>query len=474
VPPPPPTHEGKERGWEGLATFLFGPDWFSIPLEGEDAAIGVSSSHASERGGTGGCEGGKSLQTNNAKSFSTATLKAPGGKGLIPNPQNSSSNNNTNVATPKVGKGKQLSNMIGFDKTVSFSLDHQHPTGGNGTDAVVPGIDGGPSNDVSSVGWNAPYLNDIPPFPLVTNPEDVANPHRLSGTKIPLSMHCLATETEACRETPSSTKLRKASGDDTDTKLARRDEAVQNAMRRALRIPDDVYSTIDVVWGSIRNADDLSNKTKTGVDSKMTPIADASKVECATSSLSQNSSDPNASDSIRMPPYVPNFFPPFPTDHFSDMANDKLATSMATSAVMINVLSRMHKRAKRKSSDIAPDGTKQGVLDRDALRRSVISLSRAVGPTYWGSVDVYDDVGYDKKRKGDMMKGSKVSNSGKLDVFVAPGEGKGSSSAAKKFGPDASQQILPLGRASGSRVRTLPFRFEYTHPFPLLIKSELP
>lgn len=171
-----------------------------------------------------------------------------------------------------------------------------------------------------------------------------------------------------------------------------------------------------------------------------------------------------------MRPYVPNFFPPFPTDHFSDVANDKLAASVATSAVMGNVLSRMHKRGKRKSSDIAPDGNKQGVSDRDAVRRSVIDLGRAVGPTYWGSVDV-NDAGYDVKGMCAKLDRSKVSNPGKLEVFVAPGEGKGSSSAAKKSGPDASQQILPLGRASGSRVRSL---FIQTLSFSIIYSSLSP
>ncbi|KAL3817650.1 hypothetical protein ACHAXA_001995 [Cyclostephanos tholiformis] len=453
-------YEGKEWGWEGLASFLFGPDWFSIPLEGEDdrihdAASGESSPHASEEG-TGQCE--KSLQTN-AKSFPHASMKVPGGKNLIPKLQNSATSNSNNAA-PKVGKGKQLSNMIGYQKSVSFTLDHQHTVRENGVD-TSPSNHGGPSNEVSSIGWRAPYLNAIPPFPLVTNPEDVANPHRLSGTKIPQSMHNLATEMEACRETPLSTKLRKGSADSPDGKLARmRDEVSQKAMRIALRIPDDVYSTIGTVWGSIRNGDDMSNKKKTGIggdvkpppDLKtMPPVATASKVKFDAASSKQHSSDPSASTSVRMPPYVPKFLPPFPTDHFSDMANDKLAASMATSAVMSNVLSRMHKREKRKSSDIAPDGVKKDISDRDVVRRSVIRLGRSVGPTYWGSIQLNDDAEDDEK-KVVTTEGSSISNSGKLDVFVAPGGGKSSSSVAKKSGLDASQQIMPLGRASGSRI----------------------
>ena len=355
--------------------------------------------------------------------------------------------------------------MIGIEKAVSFNLDRQHSAGGDGImDAAFSGNDGGPSNEVSSGGWHAPYLDAVAPFPLLTSAEAIANPHRLSGTKIPLSMHNLATEADACRETPSSTIARRGGADEPDSKLARlRDEVAEKAMRAALRIPDDVYSTIGTVWGSIRNGDDSSNKKKTGIDgdgkpradSKMTPPANnSSNVRFDVASTKQHPSEPNASASVRRPPYVPNFLPPFPTDHYSNMANDNLAASMATSAVMGNVLSRLHNREKRKSSEIASgDGVKKGVSDRDAVRRSVIGLGKSAGTTYWGSLRL-DDAASNDGKGGAPTAGWNISNDGKLDVTVAPGDGRGSSSAAKKSGPDAGQ-VLPLGRASGSRVRML-------------------
>jgi hypothetical protein len=457
--------EGQERGWEGLASFLFGPDWFSIPLEGDDDArvAGGGSSHAPV-----GNEGGKSSLQTNGKTFSPAPLKAPGGKTLLPNRPNPATN--SIIAAPKVGKGKQLANMIGIEKAVSFSLDRQHSgTGGDGMDAALSRNDGGPSNDVSSCGWHAPYLDAVAPFPLVTNTEAVANPHRLSGTKIPLSMHNLATEMEACRETTSATKPRRGAADDPDSKLARlRDEVAEKAMRAALRIPDDVYSTIGTVWGSIRNGDDSLNNKKTGdgdvkprAESKTKPPANsASKVRFDAASSKQHPSEPNASAPVQRPPYVPNFLPPFPTDNFSDTADDNLAASMATSAVMGNVLSRMRNREKRKASEIASDdGVKKGVSDRDAVRRSVIGLGKSAGPAYWGSIRLDSDAANDGK--GDApTAGSNIPNTGKLDVSVAPGDGRGSSSAAKKSGPDAGQ-ILPLGRASGSRVRMFSLTFHH-------------
>ncbi|KAL3762394.1 hypothetical protein ACHAW5_004711 [Stephanodiscus triporus] len=438
-PTPPRDHgmlkEGQERGWEGLASFLFGPDWFSIPLEGEDDARGVSakSSHASVEN-----EGGESLQTS-GKVLTPPPLKGPGGKTLMPNRPNFATNSNS--AAPKVGQGKQLSNMNGTEKSVSFSLDRQH-MGGDAMDTAFSSNNGGPSNDVSSSGWHAPYLDVVPPFPLVTSTENVANPHRLSGTKIPLSMHKLATEMEACRDIPSSTTLRRGGSDDPDSKLARlRDEVADKAMRAALRIPDDVYSTIGTVWGSI---------IKPYADSKMIPpAAAASKIKHDAASSKHHSSEPNASASVRMPPYVPNFLPPFPTDHFSNMAKDKLAKSIVTSAVMGNVLSRMKIREKRKSSDIAPSEViKKVVSERDAVRRSVIGLGKSIGTTYWGSMQVNDDT-VDDGKACVSKEGSNISNSGKVDVSVAPGEGGDSSSASKK---SRFEKILPVGRASGSRL----------------------
>lgn len=461
--------EAQERGWEGLASFLFGPDWFSIPLEGEDTAD-ISAKEASAALGN---KYGNNILQINGNANASAPKKAPGGKTLLPKRPNSAVNSTTEP--PKSGKGKQLINMKGNDKTVSFTLDRQQSIGGGGTNPSVPGDVGDSSNNAGSAGrWHAPYLDTVPPFPLVTSTEDIDNPNRLPGSKTSLSLHDLATEMEACREPPTAIKSRRGSASDQDRKTAAsakvarlKDQVADKAMRAALRIPDDVYSTMGTIWGSIQDKDDSSNnKKETAIDGNKKPAADSKKSAGGDASKAAAASkvkfDPStkqppllntglseqhivsASGSAQVPPYVPNFLPPFPTDQFSEMARDRLSASISASAVMSNVMSRMHHREKRKASALTPtEEEKTEVSDRDAVRRSVIGLGKSAGPSYWGSKWLENDSEADAKSKLNK------SNTGSdfSDVTVAP------SSAAKKSDANESQsQVLPLGRASGSRL----------------------
>lgn len=474
--------EAQERGWEGLASFLFGPDWFSIPLEGEeDATDAAARKEADSIVLPGNNTDGKILQSNGKASASA--VKKPGGKTILPSRPNSVGN--PTMASPKTsGKGKQLAHLQqGNEKTVSFSLDRQlSGVGGDVQNPAVPDDDAGSSNNAMSGRWHAPYPNSIPSFPLVASTEDIANPHRLPGSKISLSMHDFATEMEACREVPSAKRPRRGSASEHAIKASSaatkaiklKEEAAEKAMRAALRIPDDVYSTAGTVWGSIQDTNGSSNNKKESgdadgdkkpraSDSKKSAGGDDGKAATSASKVKFDSSskqpplpkisDPAASASAQMPSYVPNFLPPFPTDEYSDMAHDRLATSMSASAVMGDVMSRMHE--KRKASDITPaGGDKAAISERDAVRRSVIDLGRSAGPTYWGSKWLEDDSS-EAGGKGATTNSNNNSNTGKYlaDVTVAPGEGgTSSSSTAKKSGPDASQ-VNPLGKASGMRVR---------------------
>ncbi|KAL7539861.1 hypothetical protein ACHAXR_010527 [Thalassiosira sp. AJA248-18] len=454
--------EIQERGWEGLASFLFGPDWFSIPLEGDDAAdkSGMEANSLLKNK-----DGINTLQSNGNKNASAT--KKPGGKTLLPNRPNSAAN--STMATPKAGKGKQLHNMKGNEKTVSFSLERQKSIGG---DPALPGDVTGPSNnDGPAARWHAPYLNSVPSFPLVTSTEDIANPHRLQPNTS-LSLHDLATEMEACREPPQVKRPRRGSASDQDnkasasTKAARlRDQVADKAMRAALRIPDDVFSTMGTVWGSIH--DSSNNKKHASADGGKKPAAKksaggddgkaaaTSKVKFDSSSkrppfpntgLSEHAA--NGSTPSQMPSYVPNFLPAFPTDEYSDLTRERLSKSVSTSVVMGDVMSRMHSREKRKAPP-PNEGEKAGVSER-AVRRSVIGLGKSVGPSYWGSKWLENET---TEASGQSAIKSNNSNTGKYlsEVTVAPEEG-GSALAAKKSGSGAPQ-VAPLGRASGSRVR---------------------
>lgn len=476
--------EAQERGWEGLASFLFGPDWFSIPLEGEGAATATPAAAKESSLSTALKEsllGNKHVQSN-GKAAVSGTKKSPGGKTMLPARPDSAGNP---TAAPKSGKGKQLINMKGNEKAVSFA--RQLSVGGDGKSPSIPGDDGGPSNDAAPAGrWHAPYPDAVPPFPLVTNTEDVANPHRLpGGSKISLSLHDLATEMEACREVAVVAKRpRRGSGaGDQDgrttaaAKMARlKGETAEKAMRSALRIPDDVYNTMGVVWGSIQEKNDpSSNKTqadsggnKSAVGSKSLGREDTTTAAAASSGVKFNaSSQPppsqNASTSepcalgapspAPAPPYVPNFLPPFPTDQYSEMARNRLSSSIAASAIMGDVVSRAHHREKRKASSSAlanPDeGGRAAISDRDAVRRSVIGLGRAAGAPYWGSRWLEDESSEDAKPES-----NKSTTGGFLwDVTVAPSRAaKKSDDANEPQAPSNKLEVAPLGRASGSRV----------------------
>lgn len=158
------------------------------------------------------------------------------------------------------------------------------------------------------------------------------------------------------------------------------------------------------------------------------------------------SSEHAASSSARkMPQYVPNFLPPFPTDEYSDMISDRLAASVSTSAVMGDVKSRMaHNRDKRKHSSLEPEGGKAAaVLERNAVRRSVIVLGKPVGPSYWGSKWLENEEDGKHNPKSNITDLSGVS--------VAPGGSSSKSESAKNKSGLEPTQVLPLGRASGSR-----------------------
>jgi len=474
-----------DRGWEGLASFIFGPDWFSIPLEGEDNDNTDESNVAASKGGTtslaaGG--GGKEKQSNGKATIT----KAPGGKGLT---------NNSG------GKGKQLSNMAGNPnnaaanennntrkRSVSFSVDRQSSSittdGGGMMDDGTNMINdiGSLNNDAVILGrWHAPYLKDIPTFPITgLNPEDIANPHRLPGSQISLSMHDYATEMEACREstTTAALKRRGSSSDAAQSATAKAKklqiDMAEKAMIMALRIPDDVYAKKDMVWGAIKdsNADDdtpmpdADSKKSTGEkklnSGKATTTAKVMFDPSTKQSQSESSLNELSGPQIHRPSYVPNFLPPFPTNEYSDLANERLAASISTTSVMGDVMSRMHHRKeKRKASGISSSTSaddnnqkkkKINSSERDSVRRSVIGLGKkSVGTSYWGSSNWLDDDNAEAGGQGGGVH-TKSNNIGLSDVSGASVEEGGNTVAAAASPKKSNSDVQPLVRASGSRL----------------------
>jgi len=467
------------RGWEGLASFIFGPDWFSIPLEGEDNNNTDEGNVAASKGGTtslaaGG--GGKEKQSNGKATIT----KAPGGKGLT---------NNSG------GKGKQLSNMAGNPnvaanennnnrkRSVSFSVDRQSSNITDGGGMMDDGSNmmndnGSLNNDAVILGrWHAPYLKDIPTFPITgLNPEDnIANPHRLPGSQISLSMHDYATEMEACRESTTSAALkRRGSSSDAASSATAKAKKLQidmaeKAMIMALRIPDDVYAKKDMVWGAIKDSNvDDDDTLMTDADSKKSAgekKLDSGKATTTAKvkfdpSTKQQSETPSLNElsgpQIHRPSYVPKFLPPFPTNEYSDLADERLTASISTTSVMGDVMSRMHHRSKekRKASDISSTSAddndqkkKINSFERDSVRRSVIGLGKkSVGTSYWGSNWLDDD---NTEAGGGTH--TKTNNIGLSDVTGALVE-EGGNTVAAASPKKSNSDVQPLVRASGSRL----------------------
>ena len=482
-PPPQHGHQHQQRGWEGLASFLFGPEWLSIRLGGEEEF----EINGSVKNGAIAVAGGEAAMGNTSNGNADASALAPpkkavsGGKTFLPTRPPSEENNNSS-SLPKTGKGKQLlPTMTGNTKTVTFSLDDQHNSAGEGIAATADN-DGRSSTDDAVSRWHAPYLYTVPAFPLVKNTKDIANPHRLSGSKVTLSLHDYSTEMEACVDYSPTKRPKKGSVvvvDDQAKKqkaAAIRNEMAERAMRAALRIPDDVYSTMGTNWGSIRKEDGSSTSPFINKNVKLQSIASTSAPAAASKEKHNNSSKPipfslknsavekpESDATVPMPSYVPNFLPPYPTDYSSEKHDTVLDSSItAASSVMGNIVSRFHTREKKRKSSsnivsVDEENKKSGFPNRDAVRRSVIGLGRSMGPSYWGSnwrdVESVDD-GRRSSGAIESITNDTISNT-LSDISVERGTASSSSAMAATTVITAKKtdgSVAPLSRASGSRV----------------------
>jgi len=368
------------------------------------------------------------------------------------------------------------------EKNVSFSLLERKNSKGDSS-ILLHGTEGGiidtknnnhgPSSSSTSGRWDAPYLNEVAPFPLVTRTEDIANPHCLSGTTIALSMHDLATEQEACRDT-----LNSASSSTSSNKKQRRGSVGSTASGTGaagsssikdwrkdiadlkLKIPKDVFATKDIIWGSMKQDDGSNKKKKTKKDDNgntyKTTTEDTSLVGTGTGGPLPKL------PAVKMPSYVPNFFPPFPR---TEESISSLLPSVPTTAVMSDVMSRVSQKRKSPfSSSSGGSGSNNNetvAAERNTVRHSLVELGKNVGPSYWGSNwlnnnDDDDDDDVTRKSKEKL----KINNTaGQLTVTPGPSSSASSGRPSdnntnnkKAGGGGADAQVVPLARASGSRV----------------------
>jgi hypothetical protein len=389
------------------------------------------------------------------------------------------SNNSTTIPSSRPqetgkGKGKQLANMTppsgkkiantpgaaageatttGDEKNVSFSLERKNSKG----DTIMMSGGGEDNNLINSIAndtmsssstpgsgrWDAPYPNEVLPFPLVThtNPTEIANPHCLSGTNISLSMHDLAMEPEACRDThhssassSSSKKQRRSSGSGTDYKKELATYKLNKSMELGGKVPVDVFSTKGIIWGSLPDINAKSDDD----GKKSSAVGGGGGGRGPLPKLSQ----------VKMPSYVPNFFPPYPRMEDSSISS---LPFVPTTTIMSDVMSRVSQKRKKPSSSSFSSSNNN-------VRSSLVALGKkkAVGSSYWGSNWLDNETHDGRKEK---LKSNNTA--GQLTVMAGPsssaasGRMASSSSDAnnkKTGGGTTDAQVVPLTRASGSRV----------------------
>jgi hypothetical protein len=433
-------------GWEGLATFLFGPDWHRIPLEGEDPSDVPTQLDGSN--------------ATNAPKVNEPVKKPTGGKSMS-TLMSSATAANANISSTATTTGKQLSRLaatapttVGNEKNVSFTFDRQGSIGPGGT---TDNETLNKSNVPLGAGrWHAPYLGNVAPFPITAS--------SYSHKDTSKSLHDLATEMEACREKQPTLKRKSSEGTaDSSSKkkadvlrIARAAEEV--AMKETARMDDSVFTRISVLpWGCIREEKDIEMKDAKYGDVKAESEKKPSTAPAATTAKAKSdaiattsskhllaSTEASIKSSVSKPSYVPKFMPPFPPTQ-ENLEHDRqlsLSASKVMGSILSGVVGTRHDKRKVKSNTTSAEKPKA----TDEVRQSVIELGKT---TYWGS--------------GWQEKATNEKDAVFAAISVVSGEGGASSSetgtkdltgvSGKK--PGADMQVVPLGRASGSRVSKL-------------------
>lgn len=224
-------------------------------------------------------------------------------------------------------------------------------------------------------GWNAPYPEEIPLFPVVQNPSLIANPHSL--------------DREAALEQLHSIVIEKPDKDENDNG----DRETQIPGPEKEDIPDSVFQT--VTWGILKDDEDNNKRKRTTLGGEGTeePLSKKSKkTELKTrTEHSRETSDSNEEPAL----FLPSYYPPMP----------RAETNYRTVVV-----------------DSQPVQSREISLKSDPLlvRSSLVQLDKHERTEYWGAIQSGPVVAAGMVEKDEVEQ-------------VQP-------------------QIIPLGRASGSRV----------------------
>eukprot|EP00934_Nitzschia_sp_Nitz4_P003609 Nitzschia sp. Nitz4//scaffold1_size375055//59402//60610//NITZ4_000224-RA/size375055-processed-gene-0.305-mRNA-1//1//CDS//3329540889//3599//frame0 len=238
-----------------------------------------------------------------------------------------------------------------------------------------PAASGTAAAPPKKAGWQAPYLDEVIPFPRAS--EQCANPHPLPPY-VGLSLH-------------------RVKDDDLNQGQANAEELDE--------LPDGVFTKS---WGNLpKRKRSLSGDAAMDVDTPSEPPAkQAKRSKDSTPGSSNDNKEPSDDSEVaeptkKKPLGIPSFYPPFPPT--------RLATSKESRTVV----------------DVPPV---QPIDQEDANTRAVRSSLVAMGQ-YWGSQ--WD-----------------APASKKTETNLSVPQGRGESGDQ----PGSSAVVVPLGRASGSRV----------------------
>jgi len=163
-----------DRGWEGLACFLFGNDWLDFTLPGMEC-----NNNSKPSSTLNSVSSGKVTMAGNLTGTGT-------GKQILCKPPSS-------TAAPSFSKGseKQLPIESSTKGTASNISTSSLRKSNDGT-APLPSF-----SNAKRKGWNAPYPHYVQAFPIRYTDMDL-DIHKLPKS-IGISFHSLATKDESCR-----------------------------------------------------------------------------------------------------------------------------------------------------------------------------------------------------------------------------------------------------------------------------------
>jgi hypothetical protein len=495
------SHPESFTSWKDLAVFCFGPDWIDR-----------------------GTEMRRQQQENRSEDSDGKPF------GTLVNGFNMNGSNEKSTTGRSTG-GKKLNLPLSGGGGVTLSID--------GVGVVRPGSDVDGDMPLPIVaGWNAPYPDELPNFPVCANDRNVANPHTLLEQRFhSLNETDIIQDHEVDEATTRSRKdLLDASNRQTTTSVSSATivQSIRNMISSLDEIPDEIfandkrYTTDFFAPAEKKSREKLSNEaagtTVTGdVTMSTNPsisVSNGTSDEKATSMNSSNinnakldehqtslSSEPmkkkvkiapgtnvtstqsnptntasnvasinnesfnesntggdetNQVDYVNRPLYVPTFYPPFPSRRptvAQTFLDFEIGGGKPDAMASLNNKSvAVQRRAKRSADSLGSSSLRDIDITR-SVRSALIHLGQQNEHQVWGSYtldankidhDVVASINNPDGNDQDQKQRATRSGPGVVDtksLFVPAGLAGDVSTTQQ-----ASSTIVPLNRASGSRI----------------------